>query len=728
MRFYNRLLFFALTAFTVAGINVKAASWPANYQGVMLQGFYWDSYKEGAYGSTRWSDLTKMADELSAYFDLIWVPNSAKANGENGGGNGYMPVYWFTNHNCAYGNSNELKYMISTFKNKGTGIIEDCVLNHRVGVSNWYNFPTETWNGTTYQLTDGAICSTDEMWVQGGQGCPYAKGNPDEGEDFDGARDLDHTNANVQKNCKDYVKFLTTDMGYAGCRYDMTKGYSGYYTGMYNAYAGVKYSVGEYFDGSYDNVKRWIDQTAEYNNGAGQSAAFDFPCKYQINKALGGSSLNCNELVWKALGFTDQPAGMIHYGYQQFAVTFVDNHDTFLDNNKFGSDYNLMAANAFILFSPGTPCIFYPHYHANKAAMQKLIAARKEVGIHNQSTVNVLKSGQNIYVAEITGTKGRAIVKIGSESYSPATGYKLAASGNNYAVWTTDNGGNNDDVGKDGEYYVYFNNTQNWNVKVWAWNDNETCTANTTWPGDAMTQKDGKLYWSAPAGRIPTMIIFSDNGGETRAGSGDLVFVNKATYNPDGSYTTGNGNGGNTADMPETLYLMGNIGGAPNHWAANYGIQMSKDGNKFVLNSVDLEDASLGAGEAASYFSFVTVLGSNANDWDGATGVNSGHRYGASSTDAPLSSGGSAAMIKYVAGQNASSAASWKVAPGKYKVTADFENKVVRLDAANSVDDITSDTEGTAVYYNLQGVRVENPTQGLYIKVVGTSATKVLIK
>ena len=37
----------AMTA-TLAGFNAERANavgWPANYEGVMLQGFYWDSYK-----------------------------------------------------------------------------------------------------------------------------------------------------------------------------------------------------------------------------------------------------------------------------------------------------------------------------------------------------------------------------------------------------------------------------------------------------------------------------------------------------------------------------------------------------------------------------------------------------------------------------------------------------------------------------------------------------------
>ncbi|RXE71727.1 starch-binding protein [Muribaculaceae bacterium Isolate-002 (NCI)] len=82
--------------------------------------------------------------------------------------------------------------------------------------------------------------------------------------------------------------------------------------------------------------------------------------------------------------------------------------------------------------------------------------------------------------------------------------------------------------------YIYFNNTQNWTPYVWAWNDAENCTVSGNWPGDMMTMKDGKYYWEAPAGKVPTQIIISNNGGD-RAGGGDLNYVNGATYNADGS-------------------------------------------------------------------------------------------------------------------------------------------------------------------------------------------------
>ena len=399
----------------VLGLSASAVSqgWPANYQGVMLQGFEWNSYDD-----TKWTNLTSQADELSQYFNLIWVPNSAQSAGQPA--MGYMPIYWFTHHNSSFGTESELRNMISTFKAQGTGIIEDVVINHRVGVGNWADFPSESWNGKTYTMGADCVTKNDE-WGQG-------TGANDTGDNYDSARDLDHTSTNVQGQVTDYVNFLLNDLGYAGCRYDMVKGYAPRYTQQYNNANNVQYSIGEYYDTSYDKLAAWIDGTGK------TSAAFDFAAKDAINKAFNGNDLT--QLVWKANGTTDQPAGLIHYGYPRYAVTFVENHDTQRDGMKFSSG-NVVAANAFILCSPGTPCVFMPHWKQYKAEIKKLIEARKAVGVNNESTVKVLKSTNNCYLAEVTGTKGSLVVRIGSAGDNAPPEYtNVAAEGTNYKVWT----------------------------------------------------------------------------------------------------------------------------------------------------------------------------------------------------------------------------------------------------------------------------------------------------
>lgn len=48
--------------------------------------------------------------------------------------------------------------------------------------------------------------------------------------------------------------------------------------------------------------------------------------------------------------------------------------------------------------------------------------------------------------------------------------------------------------------------------------------------------------------------------------------------------------------------------------------------------------------------------------------------------------------------------------------------------STTGVDDISADVNGQARYFNLQGMPVANPTTGIYIRVIGDTATKVCIK
>lgn len=395
-------------------------AWPANYGGVMLQGFYWDSHKD-----SKWTKLQAQAAELSAYFDLIWVPNSGKASSQPS--MGYNPAYWFSpNHNSSFGTEAELRSMISTYKQFGTGIIEDVIVNHRNGATNWYDFPAETYKGVTYSLGLDAICKNDEMANEAGQ--PKPTGNNDTGDNFDGCRDLDHTNPAVQNAVKAYLDALKNDFGYAGFRYDMVKGFKAEYVKQYNESVKSTYSVGEYWDG-YDNIVNWIEGTGR------QSAAFDFPFKFALNDAF--SQMDFSKLSWKRNGSLDQPAGLIHMDtYQRYAVTFVDNHDTYRESSKYTGDVE--AGNAFMLCSPGTPCVLLAHWIEKKDAIKNLISIRKSVGLTNQSTVKVLTVNKNMYVAEVTGTNGKLVIKVGRGSYTPSgyTNDDKVAGNSAYTIWT----------------------------------------------------------------------------------------------------------------------------------------------------------------------------------------------------------------------------------------------------------------------------------------------------
>ena len=408
--------------------NLNSQGWASDYSGVMLQGFSWDSYNE-----SQWKVLEKQADELKNYIDLVWLPQSGKCL-ETTQVMGYMPYYYF-NQNSSFGSEAELRSLITKFKAAGIGAIADVVINHR-NTEGWYTFPAETYKGVTYQMQSTDICKNDDGGTTATQaatdGVSLSQNN-DEGTDFGGCRDIDHKSENVQKVIKAYLKYLKDDLGYTGFRYDMVKGFDGSHVADYNDATGVEYSVGEYWDGN-DKIESWINRTNK------KSAAFDFQFRYNVRDAVNGAANGkvTTSSDWSKLNSNDN---LMHdANYRRYAVTFVENHDTQYRSETEQNDplrKDTIAANAYMLAMPGTPCIFQPHWNAYKSEIKEMIAARKYAGITNMSNYANKQSKKTLYVNEVTGTKHKLLVAVGNDAdkYAGETGYTKILSGYHYAYF-----------------------------------------------------------------------------------------------------------------------------------------------------------------------------------------------------------------------------------------------------------------------------------------------------
>lgn len=408
--------------------NLNSQGWASDYSGVMLQGFSWDSYNE-----SQWKVLEKQADELKNYIDLVWLPQSGKCL-ETTQVMGYMPYYYF-NQNSSFGSEAELRSLITKFKAAGIGAIADVVINHR-NTEGWYTFPAETYKGVTYQMQSTDICKNDDGGTTATQaatdGVSLSQNN-DEGTDFGGCRDIDHKSENVQKVIKAYLKYLKDDLGYTGFRYDMVKGFDGSHVADYNDATGVEYSVGEYWDGN-DKIESWINRTNK------KSAAFDFQFRYNVRDAVNGAANGkvATSSDWSKLNSNDN---LMHdANYRRYAVTFVENHDTqyrSADSQNDPLKRDTLAANAYLLAMPGTPCIFQPHWRDYKPELKEMIAARKYAGITNMSNYANKKCQKTLYVNEVTGTKHKLLVAVGNDAdkYAGETGYTKILSGYHYAYF-----------------------------------------------------------------------------------------------------------------------------------------------------------------------------------------------------------------------------------------------------------------------------------------------------
>lgn len=404
---------------------------PAECGDVMLQAFYWNSYKGGQsgdnYGNTKWTTLKGQADEISRYFDLVWLAPSHSANDNNG----YLPLR-YSIQTSYHGTNTDLKGLIEELHKGNTRVLADIVINHCANKSSWCNF-------NDLNFSDFGVFSPKSTWItkddEGASNCSVGNNNDDGQEsnrNYGAARDWDHKNVEVQAMCKAYLQWLIKYYGYDGFRYDYCVGYHVSHINDYNAAAKPYFSVMEYWNGDPARLKTRIDDAGK------NTLVFDFANKYTALRdgIFFGNYNNCKN------------AGLRGKGYQRYAVTFVDNHDTFhrsdaqdVANKSDGSSINdvnlILQCNAYILSLPGVPCVFYPHWVRYGDEIKKMITARKAAGVHSESTMEE-EAGSGYYRATVHGKKGNIKLMLGSAaSDAQPAGYTLACKGAKYAVYYT---------------------------------------------------------------------------------------------------------------------------------------------------------------------------------------------------------------------------------------------------------------------------------------------------
>lgn len=398
---------------------------------IMLQTFGWDEYdqpKIKAAGSFYKYVESKASEWKAAGFDMIWMPPPSRSTG----GVGYLPTE-LHNFNSTWGSETDLRAATAALKAHGMFPIADVVANHRNGTTAWTDFTNPAWSCATITSNDEANAGWTS--VRGPKPC----GAPDTGDDFNGGRDLDHTNIETRNGIKTFLTKLK-EQGFEGWRWDMTKGFSASYVGEYNTASQPYFSVGEYWDGNANTLKNWVDGTGK------KSATFDFSQYYSMENALKGN--------WSQFGSGTTMAGLAGtFGYSDYAVTFVDNHDTFVHGSAPLGD-NIMKAYAYILTHPGIPSVFIAHYYggtyrkdnvtrtytSNKDKIDPIMAVRKANRIDAWSTLQVATTS-GMYAAYIKRRSedlaASVAVKIGPGNWSPeGSGWILSASGTDYAVWS----------------------------------------------------------------------------------------------------------------------------------------------------------------------------------------------------------------------------------------------------------------------------------------------------
>ena len=491
----KKLLLFVMAM--LAPLGVFSQGWPSNYGGVMLQGFFWDSFRlaEGQsdqtmatmYGAgwgendqwyvpvTTWAGLLSQKDNIAPFIDLLWLPQSgatvcsdqsvfttegeAWRAGHNGSwvvtryGDminnpdcmGFVPVFYL-DHNRGqtynvngttwmpksyFGTEQELIDLIRAYRAAGTGAMEDVVANHKGGLSTWSGVDNAADFVDEIDVvgpTTGKIYSIQWEWDENGK-CKdicwddesgKGSGNSDCGGDAGKgtwARDVDHHSPVTQQKVLTYLRYLKDELGYIGFRYDYARGFEPKHFAYYNNMVKPTFSVGEFW-GTADDIKSWIKGV--YDEGGFRSAAFDFPLQEQIRQAF-------NDLSGHSFRLLKNDGLIWDYRFKRYAVTFIDNHDTFKDLPTDASNSNyqhrvngqIVEANCFILAMPGTPCLFYPHFMHPEwhDIIARFIKARRTAGITNQSTAWAPEEiGAYSIAWRVTGENGELYLQLGDEA------------------------------------------------------------------------------------------------------------------------------------------------------------------------------------------------------------------------------------------------------------------------------------------------------------------------
>lgn len=437
---------------------------------VMLQGFYWESYRHGdpgkfpLLGNKRWYQIVaeKATEIRDGRFDLIWLPPPSYAGNRSAG---YNPKEYFNLGN-SYGGHQQHRAMLELLLRNGVEPVADLVLNHRDGNSGWADFKNPEWDTRSITQEDEAFTdSRSEVF-----GIPLEmRGSTEESPaeyarhggttlGYGSFRDLDHTNPQVRRDIIRYMLQLKS-MGYRGWRYDMVHGFHARWIGVYNRATHPTFSVGEYDWDKHSAQRGWVWHSATTPNDLRTASnVFDFTSQFTLKDNKGKYTS-----LFGPYGTGIGLVGDLTDGrrWRNRAVTFLENHDTGYrteengksqkghEHDSFLNDWQVEQAYAYILTHPGIPTVFWKHYFDwgvdLRERIKALINARKVARVHAGSNFHLQDNARErgVYAAYVEGKSGALFVRIGGsdQEWNPSRSnydhYREYASGSGWKVWVS---------------------------------------------------------------------------------------------------------------------------------------------------------------------------------------------------------------------------------------------------------------------------------------------------
>lgn len=425
-----------------------------NNTDVMIQAFYWahngnTSTEYTAFGDVKWAKLNNEADTLAKYFDMVWLAPSQ----ETADYTGYLPINYSNqgttttaDGHSPWGSSTDLRNLIDHLHNGGSKVIADIVINHSSAAhADEYSGNSPNWcTWGTFDFGRYGVFNPDYTWLAKGDEMFYGKksqagdcglldNTDNETDEWDYSymggtaswtesefncaysRDWAHKKQEVREMSRAYLSWMRDSIGYDGWRYDFVKGFHGSHIYDYNRSTGAYFSVCEVFDGNAEKQIGVLSDAGKF------TYMFDFPGKFSIyNSAIREYRLQNLKGNFNTLLACNEGK------YKKYAVTFIDNHDSFHEGScLYGTantidDRQAQQAICYLFSMPGVPCLVYPYWNNYKEIVKKVIYARKAAGVHSESVVEEDWAGDgsygnNHYTARIKGAHGYIFLKMGCD-------------------------------------------------------------------------------------------------------------------------------------------------------------------------------------------------------------------------------------------------------------------------------------------------------------------------
>lgn len=369
-----------------------------------------------------WKKVTAQASYLSSIgITHIWLPPAYKASsGMYDAGYGAYDLYDLGEFyqkgsiRTKYGTKDEYLNAIRTLKGNNINVLADIVLNHKLGADDtedviaieddvynrnikisepktiraWtvFNFPGRNntysdfkWNWTHFKGVDwDDIEKRNSIFQFYGKNWDHDVDSEKGNFDYLMGADVDFDNIEVIRELTKWGKWYLTTTNVDGFRIDAAKHISAEFYKEWLADLRLDsgknlYTIGEYWSTNINSLLNYI-KTTNYT-----MKLFDVPLHYNFFKASHDASNFDMSKIFEGTLVSTSP---------EYAITFVDNHDTELGQSLdswIPEWFKSIAYSLILLRRDGTPCVFYGDYYgipkkdfpSQKSKIEPLILARK---------------------------------------------------------------------------------------------------------------------------------------------------------------------------------------------------------------------------------------------------------------------------------------------------------------------------------------------------------------